>query len=62
MLGGGEDYVLLFTLPASIDVSALRGCRRIGRIEAGTEILLTGDDGERRDLPDLGWDHVSVRA
>jgi thiamine-monophosphate kinase len=62
MLGGGEDYVLLFTLPARVDVSALRGCRRVGRIEAGTEILLTGDDGERRDLPDLGWDHLSVRA
>lgn len=62
MLGGGEDYVLLFTLPPGVDVGRLPGTRRIGRIEAGTEILLTGDDGERRDLPDLGWDHVSVRA
>ena len=59
MLGGGEDYVLLFTLPAGVDVAASSGCRRVGRIEAGSEVFLAGDGGKRRALPDLGWDHVS---
>jgi thiamine-monophosphate kinase len=59
MLGGGEDYVLLFTLPAGVDVDASFGCHRVGRIEAGSELFLAGDGGERRALPDLGWDHLS---
>jgi len=55
-LGGGEDYVLLFTLPERI-VPAEPGARKIGRITRSKRIVLR-QDGERRDLPDLGWDHL----
>jgi thiamine-monophosphate kinase len=61
-LGGGEDYVLLFAVPASTRVEASLGCRRIGRIEAGSAVVLADDRGGRRPLPDLGWDHLSVRV
>jgi thiamine-monophosphate kinase len=55
-LGGGEDYVLLFTLPPRARADVSPACQRIGRIEAGREVVL-GDD-VRRPLPDLGWDHL----
>lgn len=56
-LGGGEDYVLLFTLPAGIAPPAKFRCRRIGTITKGRAIsLLCG--GIRENLPDLGWDHL----
>jgi thiamine-monophosphate kinase len=59
-LGGGEDYVLLFTLPEGTEPSE-RGARRIGRITKGkTVVLLRG--GERSDLPELGWDHLNTPA
>jgi len=55
-LGGGEDYVLLFTLPEGI-VPADSGARKIGRITRSKRIVLR-QHGERRDLPALGWDHL----
>jgi thiamine-monophosphate kinase len=60
-LGGGEDYVLLFTLPARADVAS-RGCRRIGTITKRREVVLIDPRGRRRPLPDLGWDHLTARA
>ena len=55
-LTGGEDYVLLFTLPSGGAPPA--GCQRIGTItrEPGID-LVTG--GVRRPLSDAGWDHLS---
>lgn len=57
-LGGGEDYVLLFTLPAGLKPPREFTCRRIGTIKERRGITLLLSDGERRDLPDLGWDHL----
>jgi thiamine-monophosphate kinase len=58
-LGGGEDYVLLFTLPASIAPPAQFRCRRIGTISSGSSVsMLHG--GVRRALPDRGWDHLAA--
>lgn len=57
-LGGGEDYVLLFTLPADVTPPPELTCRRIGTITGRSGVaLLSGDS--RRELPALGWDHLS---
>jgi thiamine-monophosphate kinase len=55
-LGGGEDYVLLFTLPEGI-VPAEPGARKIGRMTRSKRIVLR-QGGGARDLPALGWDHL----
>lgn len=55
-LGGGEDYVLLFTLPEGEDPPAA-GCTRIGRITARRSLRAI-DHGGSTPLPDLGWDHL----
>lgn len=56
-LGGGEDYVLLFTLPEGDEPPERFGCRKIGRItqRSGVRMLRNGRAGP---LPDLGWDHL----
>lgn len=56
-LGGGEDYVLLFTLPRGIHPPADFGPRRIGRITRSTEIILRRG-GAVGILPEIGWDHL----
>jgi thiamine-monophosphate kinase len=61
-LGGGEDYVLLFTMPARGRAGVPPAAHRVGRIEARREVVLTGEDGVRRPLPDLGWDHLGHGA
>jgi thiamine-monophosphate kinase len=55
-LGGGEDYVLLFTLPEGVE-PAEPGARKIGRITRSKRIVLRQERGAR-DLPALGWDHL----
>lgn len=57
-LGGGEDYVLLFTLRAG--ARPPRGYRavRIGTILAGRALSLSDAAGRRHPLPRLGWDHL----
>lgn len=57
-LGGGEDYVLLFTLPAGTAPPDRFGCHRIGSITGARRITLV-QDGVRRELPALGWDHLA---
>ncbi len=57
-LGGGEDYVLLFTLPADLAPPERFGCRRIGTITRGRAVTLIQNETSR-DLPDLGWDHLT---
>lgn len=61
MLGGGEDYVLLFTLAAEAEPPPELGCLRIGRTLASEEILLRDRQGHSRPLEDLGWDHLNRR-
>jgi thiamine-monophosphate kinase len=56
-LTGGEDYVLLFTLPADLSPPERFACRRIGTITKRRRILLL-QDGAARELPDRGWDHL----
>jgi thiamine-monophosphate kinase len=55
-LGGGEDYVLLFTLPPGI-APPHAGCRRIGRITKVKKIVLRRG-GSASVLPEIGWDHL----
>lgn len=56
-LAGGEDYVLLFTLPPGVSPPERFGCRRIGRITRARSIALI-EGGVSRPLPPLGWDHL----
>lgn len=55
-LGGGEDYVLLFTLPPGEPPPA--GSFEIGRATRRRSILLS-EAGRRRPLPPLGFDHLT---
>ena len=57
-LGGGEDYVLLFTLPRGIDPPADFGARRIGRITRSKALVLRRG-GAVGILPEIGWDHLT---
>lgn len=55
-LSGGEDYVLLFTLPPGLQQPP-SGCRKIGAITEKKTINLVRD-GRRKRLPAAGWDHL----
>jgi thiamine-monophosphate kinase len=55
-LGGGEDYVLLFTLPARSRAPA--SCVRIGMVEPRGGMRLRRD-GRTAALPPAGWDHLA---
>jgi thiamine-monophosphate kinase len=57
-LSGGEDYVLLFSLPERSAPPNGFSCTRIGRIVSGRKVELRLD-GKIRTLPPLGWDHLS---
>jgi thiamine-monophosphate kinase len=63
VLGGGEDYQLLFTAPAGVmqRVAAQEGegVTVIGEITAGESGRVTVVDGSGRDVtpPRGGWDH-----
>ncbi|HVR28355.1 MAG TPA: thiamine-phosphate kinase [Thermoanaerobaculia bacterium] len=61
-LGGGEDYVLLFTLPEGAAPDARFGCRAVGRIESGRSVRVVDAEGRAAPLADLGWDHLAARA
>jgi thiamine-monophosphate kinase len=58
-LGGGEDYVLLFTLPEGI-APPEPGTRRIGRITKAKRLALLRE-GKYTTLPDAGWDHLAQK-
>lgn len=60
-LGGGEDYVLLFTLPAEVEPPDSLGCRKIGTITRRPAILWK-HRGRRRTLPAWGWDHLQTKS
>lgn len=56
LLGGGEDYVLLFALPAA--EAAPDGCVAVGEI-CRNGVSIAEEDGTVRDLPPEGFDHLS---
>lgn len=56
-LSGGEDYVLLFTLPPGAEPPESFGCRRIGTITERKTITLVRENRRHR-LPASGWDHL----
>jgi len=58
LLAGGEDYVLLFTLPPDADLRH-PGCRTVGRITTRPGLRLRRTDGTTEPLPAGGWDHLS---
>jgi thiamine-monophosphate kinase len=62
-LAGGEDYVLLFTLPSELAPPPELGGQRIGTITPrrrdGRPGILIVHNGVRRKLSDAGWDHLS---
>lgn len=58
ILFGGEDYVLLFTLPKG-ENPPLRGAVAIGVIESRRRVRLVTPDGPE-PLPDRGWDHLEM--
>lgn len=60
-LGGGEDYVLLFTLPIEAVPPESFGCRKIGTI-TGKRKVFWQHHGRRRPLPDWGWDHLQRKS
>lgn len=64
-LGDGEDYELLFTLPAAQAEQLLREqplavrVARIGTIVEGKGMTLVYSDGRREPLPPKGWVHTT---
>lgn len=56
-LEGGEDYVLLFSLPNGLVPPSAWDCREIGRITID-EIVLKSNSGTET-LQAAGWDHLS---
>ncbi len=58
VLGGGEDYVLLFTLPAHTEFNR-PGCRCIGSITRQAGMSLLRSDGILEPLLPKGWDHLA---
>ena len=57
-LGGGEDYVLVFSLPRGARPPAVRGARRIGRFTPGSAVVAIDRHGARTDVSDRGFDHL----
>lgn len=57
---GGEDYVLLFSLPAGLSPPEHFGARPVGRLIAGDELRVVSREGERRPWPTGGWDHLGA--
>jgi thiamine-monophosphate kinase len=61
-LTGGEDYVLLFTLPPELAPPPELGGWSLGTITPRSRKARPGvfivHDGVRRRLPDAGWDHL----
>lgn len=57
-LGGGEDYVLCFTLSAQVEAPSELGARPIGAIHRGNQVMLRRR-GQLEELPPNGWDHLT---
>lgn len=62
ILGGGDDYELLFAAPADLDVAALAAAgevavTRIGELVTGGSITLIDDDGAQIEAAAAGYQH-----
>ncbi len=55
-LSGGEDYVLLFSLPEGTEPPDRFDCTKVGRILDRDVVVSEG--GKKRSLPAAGWDHL----
>ncbi|MEM8994781.1 MAG: hypothetical protein AAGF23_08320, partial [Acidobacteriota bacterium] len=58
-LAGGEDYVLLFTLPEGVTPPPWSKARAIGVVTEDRAVRLRHADGASVDLPPAGWDHLA---
>jgi thiamine-monophosphate kinase len=58
-LHGGEDYVLLFALPASEAPPAALGATAIGVVTSGRAVRMK-KGGAARPLGDIGFDHLAA--
>jgi thiamine-monophosphate kinase len=66
VIGGGEDYELLFASGKGDELERLRErldlpITRIGEHIEGEQVELMGRDGRVRPLSAAGWDHFSHR-
>ncbi len=59
-VGGGEDYVLAFSLPPRVRPPVAFGCTAIGRFRATAGVVWTTSRGAV-DLGAPGWDHLNQR-
>jgi thiamine-monophosphate kinase len=59
-LAGGEDYVLLFSLPSEVEPPRRYNCYPIGRLRRGRRLRLTDELGKKAILRPTGWDHLSI--
>jgi thiamine monophosphate kinase len=59
-IGGGEDYVLLFTLPPGLAPPRRFLCHRIGDIVAARGVHLESDRGSTA-IDQTGWDHLAAK-
>jgi thiamine-monophosphate kinase len=58
LLTGGDDYELLFTVPAGRQGEAERlGAAMVGRAAAGQGVMVRGADGRPLSLARPGWQH-----
>ncbi len=57
-LAGGEDYVLLFTLPAGVEPPSRFRALPVGKLTRARDLLMLDRDGDRHELPHVGWDHL----
>ena len=60
MLSGGEDYCLLFSLPATVAPPCSFGCTCVGELTRDLSSRLI-EGGRERLLEPQGWDHLEVR-
>ncbi len=58
VLAGGEDYVLLFTLPRGTEPPPKLAARRIGFLHENPKLQLRTEE-QVEELPPLGWDHIT---
>jgi thiamine monophosphate kinase len=66
VLGGGEDYELIATLPSAETADAVRAeldeafgvpLSEIGEIDGGHGLVAVEADGQEHPLTPAGWDH-----
>lgn len=58
--GGGEDYVLLFTLRGRLEPPERFGCRRVGIVTRERAVRTIDGRGRARRLAARGWDHLAA--